>query len=41
MKYMINKTQEVKVNEEFEDAWVYGEPVKEKSQKELIKLKKP
>ena len=37
---MINKTQEVRLNEEFEDASVYGKPVKEKSQKVLIKLKK-
>ena len=36
---MINKTQEVRANKEFEDD--YDQSVKEKSQKVLIKLKKP
>ena len=36
---MINKTQEVRVDKEFKDDSDYGKPVKDKSQKMLIKLK--
>ena len=40
MKHTINKAQEVRVDEEFKDDPDYGQSVKEKNQKELIKLKK-
>ena len=39
-KYLINKTQEVWVNEEFEDDLDNNQFVKKKSQIALIKLKK-
>ena len=36
---MINKTQEIKINEKFEDNSDYGQSIKEKYQKIWIKLK--
>ena len=38
-QHMINKTQEVLVNEEFEDDSENGKSIKRKRQKEIIKLK--
>ena len=40
MKHMINITQEVRVNEEFEDDSENGKSINEKKTKETIKLKK-